>query len=464
MSKCPDSSAASFVQLGMTKGEDKSNFQICQAKDGDIELRFDDPKLQAKVERVMTPDARKMLRAALGQVHSKSFLQLNSNLTNQQPASTEANTTSPAFPSATVETLPVSEEPNPDGQWKKCVDGTPNCGLLHDLMSIEWGKFRDSFDELATEMAKDQDMYDKLMDNFNTQLTVINDARTKHMETLAETISSINADTEEMGVKDEEKRDLTEEYDRTMKIFSDKCTEILFTRICGVRRVRNNIMWDSTVSPPTKMSDCDFTDWYPRDGQCHAPNGELIECDDTCPQPDPYACGGLETMVRDVVVSPNEYGMVCPALARQKKCKQIKCPIDCVESEWSGWSKCTKECEGGVTVRTRSVLTKAKNGGRACDTVQEEQPCNTGSCDRDCSLDDWTEWTPCSMACGGGITEHIRKVLIPIRGEGMCPTAKSVDRFGEKGCNVHDCIGDEICVAQQDLVMAIDSSGSLRES
>jgi len=27
-----------------------------------------------------------------------------------------------------------------------------------------------------------------------------------------------------------------------------------------------------------------------------------------------------------------------------------------------------------------------------------------------------------------------------------------------------DCNGDEICVAKQDLVMAIDSSGSLRES
>jgi len=26
---------------------------------------------------------------------------------------------------------------------------------------MEWGRFRDSFDELATEMAKDQDMYDK---------------------------------------------------------------------------------------------------------------------------------------------------------------------------------------------------------------------------------------------------------------------------------------------------------------
>jgi hypothetical protein len=331
-------------------------------------------------------------------------------------------------------------------------------------MSIEWGKFRDSFDELATEMKQNQDEYDEYMENMNEQLNTINDMRTKHMETLAETISAINADTEEMNEKDDEKRDLQKEYDETMARFRAACTEILFTRICGVRTVRNQIMWDSTVSPPSKISDCDFTDWYPKDGVCIGVTGAAIDCDDTCPQADPYACGGLETMVRDVVVSPNEYGMICPPLERVKKCNQFKCPVDCVESEWSGWSKCSKECESGVQVRTRSILTKAKNGGKACDTVQEEQPCNTGSCDRDCSLDPWTDWTPCSMACGGGDTERVRNVLIPIRGEGKCPRRRSSDRYEEKECNTHDCVGDEICIAKQDLVLTIDGSGSLRQS
>jgi hypothetical protein len=169
-------------------------------------------------------------------------------------------------------------------------------------------------------------------------------------------------------------------------------------------------------------------------------------------------------MTRDVVVAPNEYGMACPQLERPKKCKQIKCPVDCVESEWSGWSKCSKECESGVRVRTRSILTKAKNGGKACDTVQEEEVCNTGSCDRDCTLDVWTDWSPCSMACSSGIQERFRRVVIPIRGQGMCPTEKSADRFEREECNVHDCVGDEICIARQDLVLAVDGSGSLRES
>merc|ERR1719262_2081248 len=185
---------------------------------------------------MMTPDARRALEMALGQVSTKgklSFLEIGSEDQMQKQAPSTVNTITPAMPTAAPETSPVSEEPHPEGQWKKCTDGTPNCGLLHDLMSIEWGKFRDSFDELATEMSKDQDMYDKMMSNLNEQLTVINVARTKHMETLAETISAINADTEEMNSKDEQKRDLTEEYDTTMAAFGAKCTEILFTRICG---------------------------------------------------------------------------------------------------------------------------------------------------------------------------------------------------------------------------------------
>ena len=55
-----------------------------------------------------------------------------------------------------------------------------------------------------------------------------------------------------------------------------------------------------------------------------------------------------------------------------------------------------------------------------------------------------------------------RKVVIPTRGEGVCPKDDSADRYNELACNAHECIGDEICIAKQDLVIAIDGSGSLR--
>merc|ERR1719471_620488 len=283
------------------------------------------------------------------------------------------------------------------------------------------------------------------------------------MEVLANTISAINADTEEMNEKDQQKRDLQHEFDKACAVFREKITEILFTRICAVRKVRNELLEHSTESPPSKFSDCDFSDWVSKTGECIAPTGNAILCDDTCPREDPYKCGGSETMKRDVVVLPDNGGMACPKLEREKKCGQKKCPVDCLMSSWSGFSKCTKDCEGGVQGKTRSVLTKPKNGGMGCDAVQEERPCNTGSCDRDCKLDDWGSWSPCSMACGGGMTKRFKKVIVPIRGQGKCPIKGSPLRFEAEKCNKQACVGDEICIAKQDLVIALDASGSLRE-
>merc|ERR1719506_2782062 len=52
----------------------------------------------------------------------------------------------------------------------------------------------------------------------------------------------------------------------------------------------------------------------------------------------------------------------------------------------------------------------------------------------------------------------------PIRGFGKCPTAESAYRYAKSGCNEQRCNGDEMCVATQDLVIAIDGSGSIRDA
>jgi len=68
------------------------------------------------------------------------------------------------------------------------------------------------------------------------------------------------------------------------------------------------------------------------------------------------------------------------------------------------------------------------------------------------------------MACDGGFKERFRHVAIPTRGYGKCPQAMSRMRYTKTGCNEQRCTGDEICVARQDLVIAVDGSGSVREA
>jgi hypothetical protein len=444
-SACKD---GSFIQTS------QHGVQVCQTNDG-LVLNFQNRELQTRLEQMMTPEARQALNEALGQVQGPLAL-------IQMQADTTTETTT-ALPKFVAETVPVAEDPHPSGQWKKCVDGTPNCGLLHDLMSLEWGKFRDSFDELTAEMNQNKAEFDITKRNINEELTVIVDEKTKFMEVLANTISSINADTEEMNEKDEQKLELTHEFDKTCAVFKEKISEILFTRICAVRRVRNEMLATSTTSPPSQFSDCDFSDWVSKSGECIDPTGSAILCDDSCPKADPYKCGGYETMKRDIVVLPDQYGMQCPQLEREKKCGQKKCPVDCLMSQWSGWSKCSKDCESGVQSKTRDIITKPMHGGKGCPSVQEERACNTGSCDRNCKLSSWEEWSPCTMACSGGFSQRGKKVVIPIRGQGKCPTQRSRMRHQIKKCNTQACIGDEICIAKQDLVIALDASGSLKE-
>jgi len=264
-----------------------------------------------------------------------------------------------------------------------------------------------------------------------------------------------------MNEKDEEKRALTRVFDTTSASYRQKVYDVLITKICASKRVRNDILSHSVIVSPANITDCDFSDWTSKTGECVNSAGQVINCDDGCLGRDLYNCGGRETMKRDVVVIPNPVGMQCPRLERQRRCSQKQCPMDCIMSMWSGWSKCSKDCGGGVQVKTRSVLTKPKSGGLGCDAGQEARPCNTGSCDIDCKLDDWSKWSPCSAACSGGMTSRSRPVLVPIHGQGRCPKADSGERMEEQRCNTHDCIGDELCIAEQDLVMLVDSSGSL---
>merc|ERR550532_1021769 len=109
-----------------------------------------------------------------------------------------------------------------------------------------------------------------------------------------------------MNQKNDQSHELERSYKKRMAECKAKVEEILFTNICAVRKVRNAVMSHSTVSPPARISDCDVGDWVA--AECS------VDCDDGCPQDDPYACGGWQTLTREVVVAPNSVGIKCPAL------------------------------------------------------------------------------------------------------------------------------------------------------
>ena len=55
--------------------------------------------------------------------------------------------------------------------------------------------------------------------------------------------------------------------------------------------------------------------------------------------------------------------------------------MNCAWSNWGKFSECSKSCGKGVQKRTRSIVTPAKNGGKACtDPNNEEKVCNIEAC------------------------------------------------------------------------------------
>jgi len=451
--KCADATSLMQTRQGHAKGS-----RICQTHSGESVLAFDDKKMQRKYEHLLTPKSRRMISSVLGVVQADQDKHA-SLLQTDQPM----NTTTAVPPP--VDEAPVKGEDgadcmssgDPSSCMKSCPPTPPDCGLLHDKLSLMWGDYKDKVDELMMEMNKNEFEWEELKFNLNTQLKVLGSSKARFSQLLSEARSNMAADREEKKEKEQQKSVLDKDYFAFMKACKKRITWIMYQDMCAIIVVRNAVLETSTVCPSASIDDCDVDAWIP--AECS------VSCDDACPDPmDPYSCGGWQQISRKVVVPPDSCGLACPELARFKKCNQLKCPVNCDMSEWSGWSKCTADCEGGVQGHTRSILAKPKNGGEMCNTVEESRPCNTMSCDRDCTLAPWNTWTPCSMACDGGFQERFKHVLIPTRGFGKCPKRDSAFRYENQLCNVHKCTGDEICVAKQDLILAIDGSGSLQET
>merc|ERR1719198_1330000 len=443
---------------------------------------FSDHGAQTRFNQIMSKSSKHAISEILSEVEGHklpNFLQLSED---PEGESTHTTTENPAIAAAVAnppEPVAGGEEPlpkgfvpapfcceaygvacGPSGGGIMCSPEPPDCGLLHDKLSLMWGDYKDKVDELTMEMNKNAYLFEELQITLNDQIQLLSNSKARFSMTLSEARSNLAADREEVKSKEQQKMDLEKAYIDFMKKCCERVKWIMFQDMCALIVVRNAVLESSTTCPGQEIVDCDVDNWVGK--KC------TVECDDSCPAvPDPtevYECGGWQEIYRKVVVSPpNDCGLRCPELTRTKKCNQKKCPVDCVMSEWSGWSKCTAECEGGVRSRTRSLVVNPKNGGIACNTAEETEACNTMSCDRDCRLAPWTPWEPCSVACGTGFQNRQKHVLIPTRGFGKCPKEEGPERFQRQECNTQPCVGDELCIANQDLIIAIDGSGSVRE-
>merc|ERR1719390_96247 len=279
LTKCK--SGAALTQLdknGKTQGAN-----MCSTAQG-LVFDFEDKKGQQELERIMTPSARAAIRQVLGQMDmlrakdaaamlqkvAKSVhdddddddtddddaapkLQVPKVLsslgvaTRKEDATT--TTTTPGIPTPPVPKDPVVKRLDITVGSVKCPTEPPDCGLLHDNMSLMWGKFKDLVDELQAEMDKNEWEFEGLKFNYNQQLEVLRSSKAKFNQDLAEATGNLNSDREELAEKEEIRVELEHEYKVYMKECKARIEYIMFQQICAYLKVRATIMTYSKVSP-----------------------------------------------------------------------------------------------------------------------------------------------------------------------------------------------------------------------
>ena len=130
--------------------------------------------------------------------------------------------------------------------------------------------------------------------------------------------------------------------------------------------------------PSDQCEDCAWGDW-----------GEWSPC----------RLDGLQERAREVVKSGNYCGKACEgSKVETRSCKPDGIPksIDCEMSDWTAWSACDKECNGGQQFRTRQITKEAAEHGKSCSgDVHEVRPCNEKVvCEPalDCEFGAWAAW------------------------------------------------------------------------
>jgi len=114
--------------------------------------------------------------------------------------------------------------------------------------------------------------------------------------------------------------------------------------------------------------------------------------------------------------------------------------------------------------RVRDVKVPMKHKGEPCAETSESKQCNVAACSKDCELKQWTMWTRCSKDCDGGSSKRVRLINKPAEGSGKCAGQWDKERLEYQTCNVHSC--DVVkgwvlgCFEKRDLVLVIDRTPS----
>merc|ERR1719487_383818 len=351
----------------------------------------------------------------------------------------------PADPCTDPDAGGVSED---DKQRAKCtITGSPQCYKLQERFLLIQSGIKDEKDALLEDINSMEEACKEHRDTLQAQIQ-------SDEELLAEQQTKLAAASEKEATAGEEARTTAAEHNqlsgdlkKQMKTCSDNYVNYE-TELCALKKIRGELYKMKGSGHSAFFQDCEVSKWEPED--CSKECKHAGESD------------GEQKLTRNVMTHPDG-GAKCLPLEAVKKCNLQPCPVDCKLEAWTGWSKCSAECGGGVQQRLREVKRAMAYGGKPCGQVSETRTCNNQACESDCELTEWTKWSLCSKDCDGGTRHRIKHILKTPEGNGKCPWLWSPKRLQYKMCNMKRCPPLK-CKRELDVVFLIDGSGSLGQT
>ncbi|XP_071943965.1 uncharacterized protein [Antedon mediterranea] len=118
------------------------------------------------------------------------------------------------------------------------------------------------------------------------------------------------------------------------------------------------------------------------------------------------------------------------------------CPVDGKWSEWSEWSRCSSNCGNGHRYHIRSCDSpRPLNAGEMCPgSSLEKSRCFENNCTETVGVhfSPWSHWSHCSMTCGEGVRQSIRRCI----GDGACVLGDGTTKdniIKEVPCQIASC-------------------------
>mmetsp|Transcript_56612 Transcript_56612/g.134856 ORF Transcript_56612/g.134856 Transcript_56612/m.134856 type:complete len:917 (-) Transcript_56612:182-2932(-) len=342
------------------------------------------------------------------------------------------------------------------------IDSSPACGDIKDKFLAMDAELMEKKNDLKRKIQDRREAMKSQVSNLKEQIDGYTYQLGEEETALAQGTAQLNTAEGQMRLKQQQYRALSRDFNKALagckltesgiecdtsegaEMVGSCGTNIqkFETEICGIQKVRQELakLANARRQP---ITDCQVSEWIP-----------MSDCTVSCG-------GGKQTLSRTVTWYPHSGGAACPPLQMEKSCNPEPCPIDCVVDDWSEWSACSASCDTGVKQRSRGVRVEAAHGGEACGELSEAENCHMEACDQDCVLGDWSDWGSCDKGCGGGFQRATRSVIKPAVGLGRCWEPDDDARTLWQSCNPQPCAAGLVCESKMDVVLVLDTSGSV---